>query len=163
MIIALIVAAIAALGIGVGIAAPPPPPPPAPPPAVVAPASAPIGTAGAYALAPDYGQPANGAGTAPALTPAFSPVQVPPVQVEGGTVLAHPYLASWVHDLVQVPPGTALEARGAVRVRAGDVVVNPNGHCLFGEAAPAAAESPLTPVRVSVPGFELVVEPTLYR
>ncbi|MCX5042722.1 hypothetical protein OG921_06015 [Aldersonia sp. NBC_00410] len=99
------------------------------------------GTSAADTLTPDYAQPANGTGAAPALTPAFSPVQVPPVQAEGDTIVAHPYLAPWVHDLVPIPPGTALEARGAVRVRAGDFVVNPNGHCWFGDGPAAAGES----------------------
>ncbi|WP_405161858.1 hypothetical protein OG203_36955 [Nocardia sp. NBC_01499] len=131
------------------------------------------GMAQAQPLTPDYTQAPNGDG-ATSLTPAISPIQVPATEVERGadatTVVAHPYLAPWVHNLVPIAPNTAVELRGAARVTvpgAADgraLVINPNGHCLFeGSGAKPADATALTPVRVDTPVFQLVIEPTLYR
>ncbi|MFC9435043.1 hypothetical protein [Nocardia sp. NPDC057030] len=135
------------------------------------------GTAQAQPLAPDYTQAPNGVGvTDPSITPALSPIQVPTAQIERGpdatTIVAHPYLAPWVHNLVPIAPNTAVEVRGAARLTvpgAADgraLVVNPNGHCLFdgpGAQPAALGATALTPVRVDTPLFQLVIEPTLYR
>lgn len=141
------------------------------------------GNAQADSFTPDYSQVANGDGidSNQLSTPGFSPVQVPAVSVEDGggttTVVAHPFLSPWVHQVVPVPAGTAVELRGAVRVAlpgaaglaggpAGTLVVNPNGHCVFagpGTDTAALTATAVTPVRVDVPFFDLVIEPTLYR
>lgn len=138
------------------------------------------GNAAAETFAPDYSQVANGQGydRSQLLTPGFSPVQVPEVAVENlpgaTTVVAHPFIAPWVHEVVPVPAGTAVELRGAARVQipnAGggvgqSLVINPNGHCVFSGpgAEPTALDATaLAPVRVDTPYFDLVIEPTLYR
>ncbi|KAA8887408.1 hypothetical protein F3087_17065 [Nocardia colli] len=135
------------------------------------------GTAQAQPLTPDYTQAPNGIGvTDPSITPAISPIQVPTAEVERGpdatTIVAHPYLAPWVHNLVPIAPNTAVEVQGAARITvpgAADgraLVVNPNGHCLFdgpGAQPAALGATALTPVRVDTPLFQLVIEPTLYR
>ncbi|MFF2554007.1 hypothetical protein ACFVUS_23620 [Nocardia sp. NPDC058058] len=138
------------------------------------------GNAAADTFQPDYSQVANGQGYTPGelLTPGFSPIQVPQVAVEntpGATaIIAHPFIAPWVHEVVPVPSGTAVELRGAVRVQIPDagggvgrsLVINPNGHCVFAGPGtdPAALDATaLAPVRVDTPIFDLVIEPTLYR
>ncbi|WP_069164332.1 hypothetical protein [Nocardia altamirensis] len=136
------------------------------------------GAAQAQPLTPDYAQPPNGVGDidGPTLTPAFSPIQVPTPDVQRGgdatTVVAHPYLAPWVHNLVPVAPNTAIEVQGAARVTlpgAADgrtLVINPNGHCLFDGAGARPADLDaivLPPVRIDTPVLQLVVEPTVYR
>ncbi len=143
------------------------------------------GNAEADTFRPDYAQVANGAGYTQGelLTPGFSPIQVPQVAVgdgpEGTVIVAHPFIAPWVHEVVPVAPGTAVELRGAVRVRipeAGGIaaangadrslVINPNGHCVFAGPGtdPATLDATaLAPVRVDTPLFDLVIEPTLYR
>ncbi|MFC8527695.1 hypothetical protein [Nocardia sp. NPDC057227] len=120
------------------------------------------GSAQAAPPAPDYGQPANGSGIDPTrnLTPSFAPVQVPPVRVEESpeatTVVAKPYLAPWVHDLV---PLEGVELYGAARVtlpgadgRA--LVIAPSGHCDF-QGAEAA---PVAPIRIDTPTFGLAID-----
>ncbi|RDI67893.1 hypothetical protein [Nocardia pseudobrasiliensis] len=131
----------------------------------------------AAALTPDYAQPPNGAGVDPGhnLTPVWSPIQVPALDdvdtASTTTITAHPYLAPWAHERVPIPAGTAVELRGAARVRIPEangktLVVNPNGHCYFdgpnavsGDLTPTA----LTPVRIDTSAFQLTIEPTLYR
>ncbi|MEV0357604.1 hypothetical protein AB0H71_16220 [Nocardia sp. NPDC050697] len=122
------------------------------------------GNAQAAPPAPDYEQPANGAGNDPAknLTPGFSPVQVPPVRIEESqeatTVVAQPYLAPWVHDLV---PLEGVELYGAARItlpgadgRA--VVIAPSGHCDF-----RGTGTPATPIRIDTPAFGLAIDLSL--
>ncbi|MFJ4649999.1 hypothetical protein ACIP5Y_01855 [Nocardia sp. NPDC088792] len=148
------------------------------------------GAAHADTFGPDYGQVANGAGVSQnqVLTPAYSPIQLPDVTVrdqpDATTIVAHPFIAPWVHQLIPVAPGSAVELRGAARVRIPDaaalagvydsnpadpnraLVINPNGHCVFaGPDTDPATLTPtaLTPVRVNTPFFDLVIEPTLYH
>ncbi|AHH21506.1 hypothetical protein NONO_c67390 [Nocardia nova SH22a] len=131
----------------------------------------------ALPFTPDYSQPANGSGYDQAhnLTPAVSPIQVPPVGVDrvpgSTTIVAHPYIAPWVHELVPVPAHSAVELRGAAEVTVpgaadgGNLVINPNGHCVFSAPGDDSATAPtrLAPVRVDSPLFRLVIEPTLYH
>ncbi|WP_327142083.1 hypothetical protein [Nocardia sp. NBC_01327] len=143
------------------------------------------GSARAETFSPDYSQVANGAGYGQdqLLTPGYSPIQVPRAEVrdgkDGTTVVAHPFIAPWVHQVIPVAPGTAVELRGAARVQipgaaalAGggapgrSLVINPNGHCVFAgpDTDPATLDATaLAPIRVDVPFFDLVIEPTLYR
>ncbi len=134
-------------------------------------------TAHAGPLTPDYAQAPNGAGYGKAhkLTPGWSPIQVPSPDVTsttaGTTVVAHPFLSPWVHRLVPVPAGTEVELRGAARVSVPDadgrqLVVNPNGHCLFDGPTAAASHATTTAlpgVHVDTPVFQLVIQPTVRR
>jgi hypothetical protein len=69
-----------------------------------------------------------------------------------------------------VPAHTAVELRGAARVRlpgvaAGhrDLVVNPYGHCVFaGPGRAPAVGRALAPVVVDTPLLQLIIAPTLY-
>jgi len=139
-----------------------------------------LGCAVAHAgpLTPDYAQAPNGVGYGHVrtLTPAWSPVQVPRPDITdtplATTVVAHPFLSPWVHRLIPVPAGTAVELRGAAQVSVPaiadgrELVVNPNGHCVF-DGPTAAAGHPtataLPAVHVDTPGFQLVIEPTVRR
>ncbi|WP_433663026.1 hypothetical protein ACQPW1_13345 [Nocardia sp. CA-128927] len=136
------------------------------------------GMAQAQPLTPDYAQAPNGidATDGPSLTPAISPIQVPTTEVQhdtdATTIVAHPYLAPWVHNLIPIAPNTAVEVQGAARITvpgAADgraLVINPNGHCLFDGAGADPADlgaTALTPIRVDTPVFQLVIEPKLYR
>jgi hypothetical protein len=129
-------------------------------------------------LQPDPHQTPNGIGyeQLPRLTPAWSPVQVPtPVVSQTGTattITAHPYLSGYVHRAVlgPLPAHTALELRGAARVTLPglatgerELVINPNGHCLFARATVPARRIAVSPLRIDTPVFQLVIEPTLYR
>ncbi|MFF0492088.1 hypothetical protein ACFYTQ_23920 [Nocardia sp. NPDC004068] len=117
-------------------------------------------------LTPDYAQAPNGTGAAAAVTPAWSPIQLPPTEEETldgtTTIVAHPYLSPWVHDLVPLPADAGVEVLGAARVSlplgsGRTLVVNPNGHCVFG----APATQALPPLRVGTGAFELVIEPSI--
>ncbi len=134
------------------------------------------GIAGADTLTPDYAQVANGSGDDPSdnLTPGASPIQVPDLDVrhtpDTTVVVAHPYLAPWVHALVPVPANIGLEIRGAARVTLPSpvdgttTVLNPNGHCVFGAVDdPALSATALAPIRIDTPGFQLVIDPALSR
>lgn len=130
------------------------------------------GIAGAAPVVPDADQPANGAGvTGPLVTGAGSPIQVPTPTVEsaGGTttVTAHPFLAPWVHNAIPVDPSSVVELRGAARITlpnlatGGRLVVNPNGHCVFGDGDGESV--PIPSVHVDTPVFALTIEPSLRR
>ncbi|MGW4369017.1 hypothetical protein ACWEKT_25555 [Nocardia takedensis] len=136
-----------------------------------------VGQAHAGAVAPDPTQPPNGTGVAreSLLTPAWSPIQLPEPSVasdaNGTVVTAHPYLSGYVHDLVELPAGTAFEVRGAAEVRlpglgahGGPLVLNPNGHCLFTGPGPAPNRTTTSsPVRVDTELVELAIDPILHH
>ncbi|UGT60369.1 hypothetical protein [Nocardia asteroides] len=87
---------------------------------------------------------------------------MPPVRIdeslEATTVVAKPYLAPWVHDLL---PLDGVELYGAARItlpgadgRA--MAIAPSGHCDFGGTG-----TPATPIRIDTPAFELAIDLSL--
>lgn len=135
------------------------------------------GSAHAAPFTPDYTQPANGLGYEQndLLTPGFSPIQVPAPEVRESTgtttFIAHPFIAAWVHDLIPIPAGTAVELRGAAQLQLPGpdnqtFIINPNGHCVFtgpGADPTTANATTLAPARIDSPIFDLIIEPTVYR
>lgn len=142
-----------------------------------------LGSATVHAdpVQPDRNQPANGIPApgypeAPVLTPALSPIQLPAPDIttsDGTTAItAYPFLSPWVHNVVPIAENTAVELRGAVQLTVpdqrtgGQLIVNPNGHCLFagnGFAESGATATNLTPIAVDTSVFALTIEPTLLQ
>lgn len=138
-------------------------------------------TANADPVHPDRNQPANGIPApgypeATVLTPALSPIQLPAPDITTSdattAITAYPFLSPWVHNTVPIAANTAVELRGAVQLTVpdprtgGQLIVNPNGHCLFegnGFAESGATATNLTPIAVDTSVFALTIEPTLLQ